>query len=113
MNGPLSTPHSLDVLLLAEACLASHLARHYPTHYIKASGEVDVAYVDGGRFWPVELKWTRQLRPKDLAQVGKYENGLIVTRLDHPGEIAGVPTLPLPVFLFRLGPSPVTAPDRL
>ena len=96
---------------LAEACLASHLARLYPTHYIKADGEVDVAYVEGGRFWPVEVKWTRQLRPHDLKQVAKYKNGLICTRLDRPGEIAGIPTLPLPVFLFRLGSSPVTAPD--
>jgi hypothetical protein len=60
-----------------------------------------------------EPKSASQLAEACLAQVGKYENGLIVTRLDHPGEIAGVPTLPLPVFLFRLGPSPVTAPDRL
>jgi len=97
---------------LAEACLASHLARRYPTYYIKAAGEVDVAYVDRRRFWPVEVKWTRQLRPHDLKQVAKYPNGLICTRRDRPGEIAGVSTLPLPVFLLRLGPSPVAAPEQ-
>lgn len=96
---------------LAEACLVSHLARLYPTHYIKAAGEVDVAYVRGRRFWPVEVKWTRQLRPGDLKQIAKYENGVICTRRDATGEIAGVPTVPLPVFLLRLGASPVTAPE--
>lgn len=96
---------------LAEACVASHLARLYPTHYIKAGGEVDVAYVKGRRFWPVEVKWTRQLRAHDLKQVAKYRNGLICTRLSQAGEIAGVPTVPLPVFLLRLGSSPVTTPE--
>jgi len=96
---------------LAEACVASHLARHHPTHYIKASGEVDVAYVEGRRFRPVEVKWTGQLRPKDLQQVARYDNGLILTRRDQPGEIEGIPTLPLPLFLLRLGPSPVTTPE--
>lgn len=96
---------------LAEASVASHLARLYPTYYIKAAGEVDVAYVKGRRFWPVEVKWTRQVRPHDLKQVAKYRNSVICTRLAQPGEIAGVPTLPLPLFLLRLGSSPVTTPD--
>jgi hypothetical protein len=43
---------------VAEACTVSHFRRFYPKYYIKEEGEVDIAYVDGGRFWPVEIKWT-------------------------------------------------------
>ena len=67
--------------------------------------------MEGRRFRPVEVKWKSQLHPKDLQQVARYDNGLILTRRDEPGEIEGVPTLPLPLFLLRLGPSPVTAPE--
>jgi uncharacterized protein len=95
---------------LAEACAVAHAARHHATYYIKAAGEVDLAYVRGRRFWPVEVKWTGQLRPHDLAQVARYRNGLVCTRRTEPGEVSGVQTLPLPLFLLRMGPSPITAP---
>lgn len=36
----------------------------------------------------------------------KYGNGRILGRRREPGEIAGIPTEPLPVALWRLGPSP-------
>ncbi len=88
---------------LAEACLVTHYRRYYPTYYIKAEGEVDIAYVDQNRFWPLEVKWTRQLRPKDLKQIVKYPNGRILTRSRHRGEILGIPTEPLPVAMLRLG----------
>ena len=57
---------------LAEACVATHSSRYYPTYYIKAAGEVDVAYVASDRFWPVEVKWSTQIRPGDLKQIQKY-----------------------------------------
>jgi len=88
---------------LAESCVATHYSRHYPTYYIKAKGEVDVAYVSHNRFWPVEVKWTAQIRPKDLKQVAKYSNSRILTCLQRYGEIMGVHTEPLPLTLFRLG----------
>lgn len=47
---------------MAEACAVSHVHRFYPTYYIKGGGEVDIAYVDGKRFWPVEVK------PPDVAR---------------------------------------------
>jgi predicted AAA+ superfamily ATPase len=31
---------------LVEACVATHYRRHFPTYYIKAEGEVDIAYMD-------------------------------------------------------------------
>ena len=88
---------------LTEACTATHYRRIFPTFYIKAKGEVDVAYVNENRLWPVEVKWTRQLRPKQLKQIVKYPNGRILTRSKVKGEIHGVPTEPLPLALLRLG----------
>jgi len=41
---------------LTEAAVATHYRRLYPTYYIKGAGEVDIAYVDDGRFWPIEVK---------------------------------------------------------
>ena len=38
---------------LVEACVVSHYRRYYETMYIKAKGEVDIAYIDRKKFWPV------------------------------------------------------------
>ncbi|MDE0479028.1 MAG: ATP-binding protein [Gammaproteobacteria bacterium] len=89
---------------IVEACVASHLRRFYPTFYIKAQAEVDVAYVRGERFWPVEVKWSNQLRPKALKQIARYANGEIWSKDRRPGEIGGVKVMPLPIQLLRLGP---------
>jgi predicted AAA+ superfamily ATPase len=88
---------------LVEACVTSHYRRFYPTYYIKAEGEVDIAYVYDNRFWPVEVKWTNQLRPKDLKQVSKYSNSKILTKSMQEGSIQNVETEPLPVALWNLG----------
>jgi predicted AAA+ superfamily ATPase len=88
---------------LAEASLVTHYRRHYPTFYIKAEGEVDLAYIVEHRFWPVEVKWTGQIRPKDLKQIAKYSNGRILTKSRHATQILGIPTEPLPVAMLRVG----------
>lgn len=88
---------------LVEACVVGHYQRYFPTYYIKAEGEVDIAYVDQNRFWPVEIKWSRQLRPKDLKQIAKYPNSRILSKGLQSGVIRGVPVEPLPLTLFRLG----------
>jgi predicted AAA+ superfamily ATPase len=93
---------------LAGACAVSHYHRFYPTYYIKGEGEVDVAYIHKKRFWPVEIKWTGQLKPKDLKQVRKYPNSLVCSRLPEPGVVQGLRYEPLPLTLLRLGPSPIT-----
>ncbi|MEN8237131.1 MAG: ATP-binding protein [Pseudomonadota bacterium] len=87
---------------LVEACVATHYKRFYPTYYIKAEGEVDVAYLDHGRFWPVEVKWSQQLRTKDLKQILKYDNGKILTKSRQSGMIQHIPTLPVPIALLQL-----------
>ncbi len=87
---------------LVEACVVTHYRRYFPTYYIKAEGEVDIAYIKQNRFWPLEIKWTRQLRPKDLKQIAKYPNSRILTRLRQKGKILGISTEPLPLELLRL-----------
>jgi predicted AAA+ superfamily ATPase len=97
INDPISSS------ALVEACATTHYRRFYPTFYIKAEGEVDIAYVEKNRFWPVEIKWTQQLRAKDLKQVMKYPNSKILTKLKQSGFINTVKTEPLPIELLRLG----------
>ena len=87
---------------LVEACTAAHYGRHYPTYYIKSEGEVDIAYIKDDRFWPVEIKWTGQLRPKTLKQIGKYTNGCILAQQSRPSKIAEIPVELLPQALLRL-----------
>ena len=88
---------------VVEACVTSHFHRYYPTYYIKAQAEVDIAYVHERKFWPIEIKWTNQLRPKAIKQIGKYDNGEIWTKSRQYSEINGIKTLPLPVQLLRIG----------
>jgi predicted AAA+ superfamily ATPase len=87
---------------LVEACMTTHYRRYFPTYYIKGKGEVDIAYVDQIRFWPVEIKWTRQIRPKDLKQIVKYRNSRILGKSQQFGNIHGVRVEPLPLALLRL-----------
>lgn len=87
---------------LVEACVVTHFGRYYPTYYIKASGEIDVAYIDKKRFWPVEVKWRNQLRPKDVKQIGKYKNARILSHTDQYGAINDIPIEPLPLALLAL-----------
>ena len=88
---------------VVEACVAAHFRRSFPTYYIKAQGEVDIAYVRAGRCWPVEIKWTNQLRPKSLKQIARYGNGEIWSKGRRAGEIEGVDVLPLPIGLLGIG----------
>jgi predicted AAA+ superfamily ATPase len=87
---------------LVEACAVAHYSHRYPTYYIKGEGEVDIAYVKDGRFWPVEIKWTSQLRPKTLKQISKYANSRILARRSAPAGMGGIPVEFLPQALLRL-----------
>jgi len=87
---------------LVEACVSTHFARRFPTYYIKAEGEIDIAYVDRGRFWPVEVKWTEQLRPKSLKQAAKYPNSRILAKNTTPEGIMGIKVEFLPLALLYL-----------
>jgi hypothetical protein len=95
---------------IAESCAVTHVRRFWPTFYIKAEGEVDIAYLEGKRILPVEVKWTEQLRPKALKQIAKLRNARIWARTWSTPEIQGVPVEPLPLALYRLGPAPAALP---
>lgn len=88
---------------LTEACTVTLYRRKFPTFYVKAKGEVDVAYIYENQLWPVEIKWTQKLRPKQIKQIAKYPNGRILTKSKTKGELHGIPTEPLPLALLRLG----------
>ncbi len=87
---------------LVEATVATHFRRHYPTYYIKADNEVDIAYIHKNKFWPIELKWTNQLRPNDLKQILKYPNGEIWAKVKTENKINATKILPLPLALLNL-----------
>jgi predicted AAA+ superfamily ATPase len=87
---------------LVEACVVTHFRRFYPTYYIKAEGEVDIAYVDKNSFWPIEIKWTTQLRSKDLKQILKYPQGRIWAKTKTKSKMQGIPVEPLPLALFLI-----------
>lgn len=53
-------------------------------------------------FWPIEIKWGRQLRPNDLKQIQKYKQGKIFARVDDIGIINHTPVIPLPLGLLDL-----------
>ncbi len=88
---------------LVEACVTTHYRRYYSTYYIKAEGEIDIAYVHENRFWPIEIKWTEQLRPKDLKQIAKYPNSRIFSKSRQRGKINDIDMTPLPVALLGVG----------
>lgn len=98
---PLSS-HPQEYANLVEACVITHFRRFYPTYYIKAEGEVDVAYVKNKKMWPVEVKWTSQLRPQDLKQVMKYKNGMIFSKIKTFTTINHLANLPLPWGVFKI-----------
>ena len=90
---------------LAEACVVAHHHRLHPTFYIKGDGEVDVAFVTGEGFQPVEVKWTTQIRAADLKQARKYPNSIICSKMTAD-RIHRLPNELLPLHLRRLGRSP-------
>lgn len=87
---------------LVESCVTTHFRRFFPTYYIKADGEVDIAYVNKQKFWPIEIKWGKQLRPNDLKQIQKYKNGKIYARTNEITSINHTPVIPLPLALLQV-----------
>lgn len=87
---------------LVEGCVVSHFHRYYPTYYIKAEGEVDIAYIDGERFWPVEVKWTNQIRSEELKTLAKYPNAKLLTKSPQIGNINAIRSEPIVLGLLRL-----------
>lgn len=87
---------------LVEGCVVSHFRRFYETYYIKSTGEIDIAYIHHNKFWPIEIKWTNQIRAKDLKQIMKYPNSKILAKTYEYGDLNGVSIIPLPVGLIEM-----------
>lgn len=94
--------------MLAKSCAITQYARFYPTYYIKAEGEVDIAYVEKNRICPIEMTWTGQMRAKDLKQILKYQSGRILTKTDRSGIIEHIKTEPLPIALWQMNDTQMT-----
>ncbi len=87
---------------LVESCVISHYQRFYPCYYIKAEGEVDLAYTHEDQFFPIEIKWRKQIRTKDLKQISKYKkNGLILNQTVVESTLNDIPTRFLPTHLYN------------
>jgi uncharacterized protein len=87
---------------LIESTVASHFRRYAPTYYIKAEGEVDIAYIHHKKFWPIEIKWRNQQRPSDLKQISKYPHGVIYAKVTQLSEVNHIPIIPLAEALYDI-----------
>lgn len=90
---------TIDDSLKAESIVAAHFKSRVPTYYFKAKGEVDVVAVEKGRVRFVEVKWTSQLRPWNIAELKKQKDAVLLTKQPAGGNIEGIPVLFLPSFL--------------
>ncbi len=102
----------MDESAKVESIVASSFKKYAPVYYFKAEGEVDLVVVEGKKFRPIEVKWTSQLRGRDLKQIKKLKNATILTKQLERGEIEGIPTIPLPLYLCGIGTVPVTPPAK-
>ena len=94
---------SRDAMLssdLVEAIVSNHFRRYYPTYYIKGDGEIDVAYVTEGKYWPIEVKWRNQLRPKELKQIQLHKRARVFAKTRFVGQINNLSIEPLPLALL-------------
>ncbi len=87
---------------LAKTCAVTQFRRYYTSYYIKAEGEIDLAYIHDNRFWPIAIAWISQIRAKDLKQILKYPNGRLLTKTERSGIIEHIRTEPLPLALWQL-----------
>lgn len=105
-NMPMSlgTLENLDALpALVEGVVLAQARRVSDVFYIKGNdGEVDCAYLRDGTFWPIEVKWSGRVRPKELKQIQRYPNGLIATRAERQSEMSGTKVLPISLVALRL-----------
>jgi hypothetical protein len=53
-------------------------------------------------FVPAEVKWTEQIRPADLKQIGAYPNGMVLGKAGVCGRIDALPCWPLIWWLLHL-----------
>lgn len=86
---------------LVEAIVSNQYRRYYPTYYIKAEEEIDIAYIHNDKFWPIEIKWRNQLRSRDIKHIKKYQRARVFSKVYRYGQVEGVSVEPLPLALLK------------
>ena len=87
---------------LVEACVASHCYRFGKVFYFKGQGEVDIIWLAGNNIYPIEVKWSNQIRAHDLKTLKHFPNGLILGKSLQAGSIDSVQLLPVYQFLYQI-----------
>jgi len=86
-----------------EAVVVDHCKRWIPTYYIKGvKGEVDVALVQDRNMYPIEVKWTKQIRLVDVKQIQRYKKGIILTPDSKKRVLGNNHVIPLLRFLIHI-----------
>ncbi|NQY74674.1 MAG: ATP-binding protein [Candidatus Margulisbacteria bacterium] len=88
--------------MLVESVVTGHCNRKKEAFYIKGVGEIDVAILLGKKIQPIEVKWTTQIRSKDLKEIQKHKNGIILTKGIHINTIGENLRVPVSRFLLSL-----------
>ncbi|MFH1846289.1 MAG: ATP-binding protein [Candidatus Omnitrophota bacterium] len=91
------------MLQFVETVVVDHCKRCNPAFYIKGKkGEVDVAIVRNKTFYPIEIKWAKQLRPEEFKQIKQYKNGMILTPWVEHKTLDQTKIVPLVQFLIHI-----------
>jgi len=89
---------------IIESIVTTHFSRLWPTYYIKtARGEIDIAAVHDETIFPIEIKWTSQLRTQDLKLVHQMRHGSVWANVSESYDLNGMKIEPLPLALYNLG----------
>jgi predicted AAA+ superfamily ATPase len=88
---------------LVESIVVNHFSRLQPTYYIKTSkGEVDIAIVHERNIFPIEIKWTSQLRSQDLKLVRNMPRSRVWANVSEQFDLDGMTIEPLPLALYNI-----------
>lgn len=86
---------------LVESVVVSEYSEVGPRYYIKAEGEVDLVVVKEAVFYPIEVKWSEQVRSNEIKQILKYPNGLILSKQPQSGSIGNIKIENLVMHLLK------------
>lgn len=98
---PLMTGNDEALAPYTEAAVVTLFRRKYPAYYLKNGWEIDLAYVSEKKIFPVEVKWTSQLRSKELLGIAKYPNGLIAAKVDCISRFGPNLVVPIPILIMK------------
>lgn len=80
---------------LVELVVVNEYAHRHPCFYHKGQGEIDLVVIVDSRPKFIEVKWSKQIRPKDLKELQKYEDTMILAKESGHGSYGGIIVKPL------------------